>query len=78
MKLIMITGLVCLGSLAAQDVHHDYDRSTNFAAYRSYQWVDAPAGPSANQITDGNIKRAVDEQLALKGLRRVDSSWRSS
>ena len=32
MKLIALTGLLCLGTLAmAQDVHFDYDRSANFS-----------------------------------------------
>lgn len=74
MKLITIAGFLCLGALAmAQDVHFDYDRSANFNTYRTYQWADSPAGHATNQLMDQNIKRAVDEQLAGKGLRQVDS-----
>ena len=73
MKLISLTGLLFLGIAApAQDVHFDYDRSTNFSAYQTYQWVDSNAR-AANQLMDQNIKRAVDGQLAMKGLRRVDA-----
>lgn len=74
MKLASLTGFLCLGVAAlAQDVHFDYDRTANFSAYRTYQWFDLRPGSGLNQLTDQNIKRAVDEQLALKGLRRVDS-----
>jgi len=74
MKLIGITGLLCLSALAtAQDIHFDYDRSANFSTYKTYQWVDSPAGRAPNQLTDQNIKRAVDAQLVLKGLQRVET-----
>jgi hypothetical protein len=61
-------------SLYAQDVHYNYDHSANFGAYKTYQWVDlpAPGGAVQDQLIDQSIKRAVDEQLAQKGLTRVD------
>jgi len=74
MKLICLTGLLCLGAAAfAQDVHFDYDRSANFGVYRTYQWVSGKGGHATDQLMDQNIKRAVDEQLAGKGLLRVES-----
>jgi hypothetical protein len=73
MKTILITGVLCLAlSAGAQDIHYNYDRSVNFYAYKTYQWVDSKQGP-ADQLVDQNIKRAVDAQLAGKGLRRIDS-----
>jgi Domain of unknown function (DUF4136) len=74
MKRIRLTGLLCFGVLAmAQNVHFDYDRSADFSAYKTYQWVDLQSGRVTNQLMDQNIKRAVDEQLVLKGLKRVES-----
>jgi len=57
-----------------QDVHYNYDRSANFSAYKTYQWVDIPGpnGAVPDQLIDRDIKRAVDEQLAQKGLTRVE------
>ena len=54
-----------------QDVHYNYDRGANFAAYKTYQWVDLD-GAVPDQLIDRDIKRAVDEQLAQKGLTRVE------
>ena len=51
----------------------DYDRSANFSAYKTYQWVDYQEVQVGDQILDQDIKRAVDAQLAGKGLRRVES-----
>ena len=74
MKLINLTVLMCLGvATFAQEVHFDYDRSANFNAYKTYQWVDYKAVQVGDELLDRDIKRAVDEQLAGKGLRRVES-----
>lgn len=74
MKLINLTALVCLAVAAfGQDVQFDYDRSANFHSYKTYQWVDYKPVMPGDQLLDQDIKRAVDEQLAGKGLRRVES-----
>ena len=107
-----------------QEVHYNYERGANFSAYKTYQWVDAPAAApksdpacvpkadagvppnlpalpnlpapppiplggapyfpggasdirdnaSEDQLINQEIKRAVDEQLAQKGLIKVDKN----
>ena len=75
MRHINLTVLVCLGVAAyAQEVHFDYDRSAHFGTYKTYQWVNYQEVQVGDQILDQDIKRAVDAQLAGKGLRRVESS----
>ena len=44
-----------------QDVHYNYDRDTNFASYRTYQWVEL-SGRVPHQLIDRDIKRSIDEQ----------------
>ena len=58
----------------SQDIHYNYDRGANFAGYKTYQWVDlpGPGGAVPDQLIDQDIKRAVDEQLAQKGLTKVE------
>ena len=74
MKLISLTVLMGLGVVAfAQDVQFDYDRSANFSAYKTYNWIDYRRVDPGDQLLDQDIKRAVDAQLAGKGLRRVES-----
>jgi hypothetical protein len=73
MKRFALAGFLCLTAVAAaQSIHFDYDRSADFSSFKTYQWVDLPAGGAPNQLMDQNIKRAVDAQLALKGLQRVE------
>ena len=74
MKYIKMTAIVFLGVAAfAQDVQFDYNRSANFNAYKTYQWVDYKPVQVGDELLDQDIKRAVDEQLAGKSLRRVES-----
>ena len=74
MKYLNFAAVLCLGVAAvAQDVHFDYDRSANFGAYKTYQWGDYRPVEVGDELLDRDIKRAVDEQLAGKGLRRVES-----
>ena len=74
MKYITLAALMCLGGAAfAQDVHFDYDRSADFGQYKTYRWVDYRSVEVGDELLDRDIKRAVDEQLAGKGLRLVES-----
>jgi hypothetical protein len=73
MKYVSLTALLLLcGAAFAQEIHFDYDRSANFTAYKTWQWVDRRPVAPGDQLLDQDIKRAVDEQLAGKGLRRVE------
>jgi hypothetical protein len=74
MKHMNLSALVCLSVVAfAQDVQFDYDRSANFNAYKTYQWIDYKAVQVRDQLLDQDIKRAVDAQLTGKGLKRVEN-----
>ena len=74
MKSTGLAAVLCLGGMAmAQDVRFDYDRSANFSTYKTYQWAGDAPNASGNQLMDQNIKQSIDEQLAAKGLRRVES-----
>ena len=56
-------------AVRAQDVAVDFDRGANFSRFKSYSW--ASGVPAKNPLIDEQIKAAVDERLAAKGLRRV-------
>ena len=75
MKTGLIVVLMLLGLTVVsfgQDVHYNYQVGTNFSVYKSYQWVDLPAGAVPDQLVDQAIKRSIDEQLAQKGLTKLD------
>jgi hypothetical protein len=62
--------LFCSVIAQAQDVRYNFVPGTNFAQYKTYKWIDIPGGAHPNQIVDGQIKQAVDSQLAMKGLTK--------
>ena len=72
-QLLLLAFALVVASAFGQDVHYNYDRGTNFAAYKSYQWVNTP-GAAPDQFVDRDIKRAVDEQLVGKGLTKVEKN----
>lgn len=73
-----VTFLAALLLIAAcaygQDVHYNYDRSANFANYRTYKWVEIPGGSVPDRLIDQAIRQTADEQLAQKGLIKVDEN----
>jgi hypothetical protein len=74
MRVLNLTAIFCLSVAAfAQEVQFDYDRSKNFASYKTYQWIDTKPVEVGDQLLDKDIKRAIDAQLLAKGLRRVET-----
>ena len=65
--------LACAGTALAQSDNVNYVPGTNFSSYHSYRWVAVDKGNSVDQITDQQIKSAVDKQLAAKGFTKKDA-----
>lgn len=62
-----------LGAITlAQSVTYDFDRAANFGTFRTYAWVKGTNLP--DQLNHQRIMGAVDAQLSLKGLAKVDSN----
>ena len=77
MKRISVISLGMLVLLAcsafAQDVRYNFDKTADFSKFKTYKWVTLKNAAPLDAITDKNIKTAVDQQLASKGLTRVES-----
>jgi Domain of unknown function (DUF4136) len=68
----IVTAVLLAPALAvAQKVSYDYDKTANFAAFRTYAHKD---GTKVGQpLIDNRIVAALDEQLAAKGFTKVES-----
>ena len=65
--------LLTIASTAlGQDVRYNFDKGTDFAKFKTYKWVALKGANPVDDITDKQIKDAVDAQLATKGLSKVD------
>lgn len=73
-KLAFSIGLVLLLACAglAQDVRYNFDKNTDFSKFKTYKWVALKGAAPLNDLTDRQIKDAVDAELAKKGLSRTD------
>jgi hypothetical protein len=69
-RLLLLIGVAFFMSqgLRAQQVHYNFMPGTDFSKYHTYKWVEIPGGIHPNQIIDQEIKQAVNNTLASKGL----------
>jgi len=64
---------LCLAGLAfAQKTHINFDKSANFASYKTYTWEKSP--DPAKGDWNQRVIDDVDKQLQAKGLTKVDSN----
>jgi len=75
MKAITMTFVIALLAMGAfaQDVRYNFDAGADFSKYKSFKWVPIKGVEPLNQIADGQLKSAVDEELAKKGLHRTEA-----
>ena len=67
--LLLVCFTLLVGSgLRAQDVHYNFMPGTDFSKYHTFKWVDIPSNVHPNQIVAQEIKQAVNNVLASKGL----------
>ena len=70
-----VVGLCCLlmaGSAFALKVNVDFDKETDFSHYKTYAFAEGT--PTPETLTNQRIERAIEAQLAAKGLTKVDSN----
>ena len=61
------------GTIVAQDVRYNFDKSTDFSKFKTYKWVPINGAPKVNDLLDKDIKDAIDAELAKKGLSKTDA-----
>jgi hypothetical protein len=62
---------VCLPVIAmAQNATYNYARGVDFSPYRTYEWVSIEGVAAPDSHLDEAIKRAIEAQLAAKGLTK--------
>ena len=75
-RLALVAGLLFVWSMSvsAQDIRYNFLQGTDFSKYKTYKWVQVPNVQYPNQIIDEQIKRAIDAQLATKGLSKTEDN----
>ena len=73
---LIVLALLAIGASSAwaQDVRYNFAKDAKLSDYKTYKWVDVIKGSDqVNQITDDQIKAALEAELATKGLTKTDS-----
>ncbi len=65
--------LMTAGAALGQDVRYNFDKNADFTKFKTYKWVAIKDANPVDDLTDKQIKEAIDAQLATKGLSKVDS-----
>ena len=60
--------------MLAQSVTFDFDRAANFSSLKTYAWT--RGNPVGDELNHQRIVRAIDAQLAAKGLVRIEAAAR--
>lgn len=71
LSLPLLLVLASTGTALAQDVRYNFDKQANFASFKTYRWV-AIKGAQLSDLTDRQVKGAIDIELAKKGLTLID------
>ncbi|HWO01326.1 MAG TPA: DUF4136 domain-containing protein, partial [Blastocatellia bacterium] len=59
------------GTAFALKVNVDYDKGTDFSKYKTYAFAEGT--PTPQTLTNQRIERAIEAQLAARGLTKVES-----
>jgi len=75
MRSIRLTFIILLlaVSAAAQDVRYNFAGDVDFSKFKSFKWVQIKGADQLDQISEAQLKTAVDEELAKKGLSRTEA-----
>jgi hypothetical protein len=77
MKRLLLLPLVLFlagtSSAFAQDVRYNFAKEANFTGFKTYKWVPIKSAQPLSDLVDGQIKAAVDAELATKGLTRTEA-----
>lgn len=71
-RLFCIALLLLTSNALCQDTRYDFDRTTDFSKFRTYRWVSLKSEAPIDELTDEQIKAALDAALARKGLAKID------
>jgi len=76
---LLLCAVLLAAGCSSVSVSHDFDSQVDFANLRTYSWITAPESTSesvqkelqTNSLIESRVKKAVNRQLAAKGLRET-------
>jgi hypothetical protein len=76
---ISLFALLLLAGCSPITVHHDYDPNEDFSTLRRWAFASSPTPATGSNsqvsgLTYDRIRRAIEDQLTLKGYQKLDSN----
>lgn len=68
----ILTATILSGITLAQDVRYNFDSQADFTKYKTYKWVDIKGAQKPDDLTDRQIREALETELAKKGLTKQE------
>ena len=65
--------LLVVSSAFGQDVHYNFDNTSDFSKFRTYKWIVLNSEAPIDNLTDEQIKAALEAELSRKGLAKADT-----
>lgn len=72
LTVIVTVGLCSAAAVGGQDVAYSAVCGTDFTKFKTYAWGDITQATQIDPVTDAQIRRAVEGQLAAKRLTRTE------
>ncbi|GIU33925.1 DUF4136 domain-containing protein [Shewanella schlegeliana] len=76
-KLLVVMAALALSACSSLKTSSDYDPGVNFSDVKTYAWVEKKTADSAyhlDGLMDQRVRKAVNDQLQLKGLKETDAA----
>jgi hypothetical protein len=67
-KVMLVCAVLFIASCSRMLVTHDYEKGTNFSAYKTYGWHPIERSIELNDLLISRVKDAVNRELELKGF----------
>ena len=64
--------LLTASSALSQDIRYNFDDTADFSKFRTYKWVTLKSEAPIDELTDKQIKTALNAAFARKGLTNLD------
>jgi hypothetical protein len=72
-RILLPALLVATTSGFAQDVRYNFAAGQDFSKYKTYKWVDVKGADHLDQLSEQQLKKTVDTELATKGLSPTEN-----
>ena len=73
MKKLLFVSLCFLASCSSIQVSYDYDKSTDFSKFKTYEYTGDAMKLPIHELDRNRISAAIDKQMTAKGFTKSDN-----